>query len=459
MPIASLRWFARLLVGVGLLVSSVPLLSALGSPSTAFADTVPVAAVAPTAPVETLTAPPADPALMDPGALVAVFVRAVEQRNWPLVAALFVFAAVLALRTFGSRLHPWFDSRRAGVVLAVGAAGVGAVLAPLLAGAPWSWELLGGGVTAAFAAMGVVSGWRALRKGGTSESKAERRFARSAKKDAGKLPPTPPPAATALLLVLGLTLGAGQAAAQTYVRPSKGAPITAVTADTLASTTTTPLYDWTAFTAAEIVITASAPLYTCTRTPFVNAYIFPTKAGATQGSGSSYPAPNNSGTGVLSQSGSLLGYHASFEQRIAGNYAQFAVGSLAATNPTMTTVCTFTVQITPLPFLTETAADWTLALVAKTIPESPTSATNVFFGLTGYNGASQRTIYLENTSTQVVYCGFSHSTTPSSYSFTLTAANTADDGTGGKISFPISPHPLFCVAAPGATGYLRGFVK
>ena len=100
---------------------------------------------------------------------------AVQQRNWPLVAAVLVFGLVFGLRTFGRRIHPWFVSRRAGVALAAATAAAGAVLTPLVTGVPWSVELIGQAVTAAFAAMGVAAGWQSIRKGGTSERHAKKK--------------------------------------------------------------------------------------------------------------------------------------------------------------------------------------------------------------------------------------------------------------------------------------------
>lgn len=435
-----------------------------------------VPALAPAAPPAPAAAPIATGIPTDPGAVLAVLISAVQEKNWPLAAGLLVLALVLFLRTVGARIHHWFESRRAAVVLACVAAAAGAIVTPLLAGVPWTWTLLGQAMTAALAAMGAVAGVRALRKGGTSMRHVENQFMRRAKKDAKttkalekKDPPKPPSSSSlpgggtlgsilsVLLLVVGL---ASPAAAQTYVRPSKGTPITLFTDDTTPAAFTSTLYDWSAFDGVEITAQVAleggvSSFDDCSQAPTFLISEFATKTGT----GYSIN-PNNGTVKINAAATSGLVNSFTYRAKVAAPYIKIKTGTNSA-GGIGAIACSWSLYATPLPFVDTVQlleAGSTTSTFSASITDGAAGVALVYGGATMLG----RTLYVENTGIALAYCQVVNTATAvsaTSYGFTLAAATVANDGTGGKISFPVPLHNVRCITAAGLTTTLKGFVQ
>lgn len=73
---------------------------------------------------------------------VKLVTAAAAARNWAMVAAFALVAAVWALRKFGAPKAPFFATPEGGAVLNLATSFSGAFLTALVAGTPFSWGLL-----------------------------------------------------------------------------------------------------------------------------------------------------------------------------------------------------------------------------------------------------------------------------------------------------------------------------
>lgn len=72
-----------------------------------------------------------------------------------------------------------------------------------------------------------------------------------------------------LTLLVALT-SAAQVVQPSYIRPSKGAAVSVFTNQSLAAPVTSAVYDWSAFSSVQVLLTVSAPPDTCAQVPSVS---------------------------------------------------------------------------------------------------------------------------------------------------------------------------------------------
>lgn len=113
-------------------------------------------------------------ALPAPDVLLHLVRRALEQRDWLLLAlttlgaALFVYSSVAGVRRWAGKRFPVLRTRKAGIILSALMGGVAAALLAIAAGQPTPAALYVG-LNAALAASGWKS-WRKAKKKPTTEA-------------------------------------------------------------------------------------------------------------------------------------------------------------------------------------------------------------------------------------------------------------------------------------------------
>lgn len=230
------------------------------------------------------------------------------------------------------------------------------------------------------------------------------------------------------------------AEAQTYVRPSKGKPITVFSAVTQpAGTQSSAIYDMTSFSALQVTVRTGS---TCTYGAqfFVKGYV---DAENLSGYGN-YNYDRNAYVDFRNFDPSDQNLSYTYYVNNLPAYVQFYVQWAADTG--VATGCTFSANVTPLPY---TVPDGPRMNVSQGCTSVTTAAT--YFGALGTGPWSWLTydIDIQNVGTVPAICGFGGTTATTG--IVLAASTTLRDGLGSSWSVHDVSSPITCLTAASST--------
>lgn len=255
------------------------------------------------------------------------------------------------------------------------------------------------------------------------------------------------------LAVLASSLpAAAQIAQPTYVRPSKGEPLTVMSNVLVTAVgTASAVYEWKAFQSMTVEVSYGPT--PCTHVPILSVHGGGTAAEAALGNVLGAAEPS----GIHRAIGDLDGFD-SYTVNVTAPYIRIVKSSEAwdgAGN-----ACTVQwVRITPVPFVqpqypAEAPARSLVPIASSGVVAVSNAAAVV---VSNYMQTGRR-VLVQNRSIAVVCCGFTSTVTCAAAPILLSAGSADVDGTGGSFTLDQFNGPIWCRAATAGAGYAVGYV-